>query len=238
MFCFTLGLDRAVHARCPCSPITGQIAVPTPVIGSYALQECAVSDCLGTGCHGAAPGAHMHVVLALIVSGVQPLPTCSQTALCAAAFHGHADTCTLLLYHGCNINKKMAGDKTILHLAAHRGHGDVVRVLMQHGADARDLDARGWTPLHYVSRHCSRFFLSESVWRGKGGPYTRAKPRAALQTCLHTFSSDPPPHTQRCTTGRVRGPGRLPARAAEGGPPRSPRWPRRGNASVAGRARP
>eukprot|EP00435_Cladocopium_sp_Y103_P076157 s49_g79.t1 len=59
-----------------------------------------------------------------------------ETALAAAARHGHLKTAELLLQHGANVDAKNEDGKTPLSDAARRGHLQVAKLLLQRGARA------------------------------------------------------------------------------------------------------
>jgi hypothetical protein len=76
------------------------------------------------------------------------------TCLHTAAYHGHLDTCHLLIDKGAQVEAKDSGGYTPLHYAAYHGHVEIVRLLCDRGADveARTYDNanwRGWRPLHF-----------------------------------------------------------------------------------------
>jgi ankyrin repeat protein len=74
-----------------------------------------------------------------------------QTALWAAAFHGHTAVVELLLAtDGVNTNHKDAGGRTLLCSAAGSGHEPVVKLfLAREGVDPNCKDKRGQTPPSY-----------------------------------------------------------------------------------------
>ncbi|MDB5312103.1 MAG: ankyrin repeat protein [Gemmataceae bacterium] len=65
----------------------------------------------------------------------KPSPTDLYTPLHRAAEAGRADTVTLLLLNGADVNADSAFGWTAAHLAARAGHLDVVKILVEHRAD-------------------------------------------------------------------------------------------------------
>jgi ankyrin repeat protein len=68
-------------------------------------------------------------------------------ALYAAAARGHADTVSLLLLRGAEINARGGRDGTALQAAALEGRADVVEILLRNGANHREAGKRYGTPL-------------------------------------------------------------------------------------------
>ena len=69
-------------------------------------------------------------------------------ALHGAAENGHAETVSVLLERGANINAKNKDGQTALHGAAKNGHAETVSVLLDRGADIEAEDKDGKTPLY------------------------------------------------------------------------------------------
>jgi ankyrin repeat protein len=69
------------------------------------------------------------------------------TPLLFAAQHGDAESATLLIARGANVNDAAPAGPSALVVAAHSGHGNVGAVLLEHGADPNAAQA-GYTALH------------------------------------------------------------------------------------------
>ena len=82
------------------------------------------------------------------------------TDLHRAAKNGHAETVSLLLDNGADINAKNRDGQTALHVAAKYGHDAIVSLLLDNGADIEAKNIDGSTPLHRAAKkwsHCNSF---------------------------------------------------------------------------------
>ena len=66
-----------------------------------------------------------------------------ETALMAAAWHGHLDVVQILLSGGADVHARNRDGWTALTFASAAGHGDVVTLLLENGADVNDQPGRG-----------------------------------------------------------------------------------------------
>ena len=75
-----------------------------------------------------------------------------KTALHIAALMDAADTTSILLAHGAEVNAKDEnGQKTPLHIAADAESNAVLQILLTHGAEVNAKDETGETPLHIAA---------------------------------------------------------------------------------------
>ena len=69
------------------------------------------------------------------------------TALFAAAFHGHTEVARILIEAGADVNACNARKETALHEAASNGYNNLVTLLLDNGADIDAFDEYEFTPL-------------------------------------------------------------------------------------------
>lgn len=78
--------------------------------------------------------------------------------LMLAAYHGHADTVTLLISHGAAVDQRNNRQQTPLGGVAFKGDAEIARLLLEAGADVDADNGNGMTPLMFA-----RMFGREEV---------------------------------------------------------------------------
>jgi ankyrin repeat protein len=121
--------------------------------------------------HGASP----HTASRLVEPGPPPPMSAPlvETALTAAARHGHQEVVRLLLDAGISTESRLPPTDTALFLAASRGHAYAVKVLLEKGADLTYKSKHGYTALSCAAqggypgvilvflKHCKSHLTSE-----------------------------------------------------------------------------
>jgi ankyrin repeat protein len=147
---------------------TGWLDMTPLHIASRSGQDKVVAFLLA---HGASP----HTASRLVKLG--PLPPISaplvETALTAAARHGHQEVVRLLLDAGISTESRLPPTDTALFLAASRGHVEVIKLLLEKGADLTYRSKHGYTVLSCAAQrghpkavlalleHCKSHLTSE-----------------------------------------------------------------------------
>lgn len=90
------------------------------------------------------------------------------TALHLAAFFGNAETATLLIGRGAEIDVPAANPMRVtpLHSAAAGRRLEVARLLVEAGADVDARQAGGWTPLHSAAQNGDAALVEMLLERG------------------------------------------------------------------------
>uniref|UniRef100_A0A914H4P4 C2 domain-containing protein n=1 Tax=Globodera rostochiensis TaxID=31243 RepID=A0A914H4P4_GLORO len=97
-----------------------------------------------------------------------------------SAMYGRFDAVSTLLSGGANPCAKAAPNGvTPLHLAAQEGHEQIVRLLLLRGAEAAEMDARGWTALHYAVKY-ARIGCVGTLMKRWQGPLSVAERESVL----------------------------------------------------------
>ena len=76
-----------------------------------------------------------------------------ETAVHAAARHGHLAVLQFLAVHGQSLNPQNKSHETPLHLAAIEGHSAVVELLIVHNAKPVTRDVHGESPIMDAARY-------------------------------------------------------------------------------------
>jgi ankyrin repeat protein len=110
-----------------------------------------------TALHLAAGAGQLEAVNYLLSADVGADPRAARvnnfTALHAAAMHGHAAVCEILLQAGAEVNVQTSPQRYApLHSAAFAGHMDAIHILLAHAANPELLNYRGERPADTARR--------------------------------------------------------------------------------------
>ena len=111
-----------------------------------------------------------------------------QTALHAAAEHGHERVVEKLLAAGAAVDARTENGMTPLHHAARRGHDAVAKLLLSRGAKAETYDRTARSPLHYAVENGHDHLAAVLLTAGAGAKLPLLHKAVLAGTPLETIS--------------------------------------------------